>query len=69
MKLPQALTPEMSMADLMAADPRMVTLLLKRGMSCVGCCMAAFDTIADAATVHGIDLADLLAELRAAQTS
>jgi hybrid cluster-associated redox disulfide protein len=57
------------MADLMAADPRMVTLLLKRGMSCVGCCMAAFDTIADAATEHGIDLADLLAELRAAQTS
>lgn len=51
------------MADLMAAWPQVIPLLLERGMACVGCGMARFETLSDAAGVYELDLRGLLADL------
>lgn len=51
------------MSDLMAACPQVIPVLLKRGMACVGCDMARFETLASAANIYELDLDGLLAEL------
>ncbi|GAP13364.1 hybrid cluster protein-associated redox disulfide domain [Longilinea arvoryzae] len=47
----------------MAAWPQVIPVLLERRMACVGCCMARFETLADAAAIYGQDLHKLLADL------
>ncbi len=51
------------MADLMAARPQVIPVLLEHRMACVGCCMARFETLAAAAAIYGLDLQKLLADL------
>lgn len=46
--------------------PQVIPMLLQKRMACAGCCMAIFDTIADAASYHHLDAEQLLADLRAA---
>jgi hybrid cluster-associated redox disulfide protein len=69
MKLPEDshsapfLSPQIAMADLMAAWPQVIPTLLERRMACVGCDMARFETLADAAMIYGLDVRNLLADL------
>lgn len=58
-----SLSPQIAMADLMAAWPQVIPTLLERRMACVGCDMARFETLADAARIYGLDLRKLLADL------
>jgi len=58
-----SLSPQIAMADLMAAWPQVIPTLLDRHMACVGCDMARFETLADAALIYGLDLHNLLADL------
>lgn len=58
-----SLSPQIAMADLMAAWPQVIPTLLDRHMACVGCDMARFETLADAALIYGLDLRNLLADL------
>ncbi len=51
------------MADLMSAWPQVIPTLLARRMACVGCGMARFETLADAARIYGLDLHTLMADL------
>jgi hybrid cluster-associated redox disulfide protein len=44
--------------------PRAASVLLRHGMACVGCAMAPFETLADAAREYRLDPAEILAELR-----
>lgn len=60
------LSPAIAMTDLMAAWPQVIPLLLDRRMACVGCCMARFETLADAAAIYGMDLERLLSDLERA---
>jgi hybrid cluster-associated redox disulfide protein len=50
----------------MAAFPATIAVFLRRRMSCVGCLMGPFHTVADAAHEYGLDVDQLLAELRQA---
>ena len=53
----------LTMADLLAGWPAAAPVLAKRGMACVGCSMARFETIEEAAIAYGFDPADLLDEI------
>ena len=46
--------------------PATVRVLLRRRMGCVGCSVAAFDTLVDMALHHGLALEDLRGELEEA---
>lgn len=56
---------EMSMDEIMREWPAAIGVILSHGMFCVGCPIAAFHTVADAAREHGISEADLMHDLRA----
>lgn len=57
------LSPRILMSDLMATWPQVIPVLLERHMACVGCDMARFETLSDAAKIYGQDLHSLLADL------
>lgn len=61
-------TPEiatMSLAEIMSRWPPTIRLFLDRRMHCVGCPIAPFHTVVDAAEEHGLSYDVLLAELQA----
>jgi hybrid cluster-associated redox disulfide protein len=58
------LTVHLTMADLLAGWPEAGTVLGRRGMACVGCPMARFETIAEAAAAYEFDAEALLDEVR-----
>jgi hybrid cluster-associated redox disulfide protein len=51
--------------SLLARHPQAARVLLKHGMACVGCTMARFETLAEAAREYRVDLRALLNDLRA----
>ena len=53
-----------TMADVIAAYPGAGPVLARRGMACVGCPMARFETVGEAASAYGFDPVELLDELR-----
>ena len=57
-------TVDMTMMELIEAWPAAADVLAARGMACVGCSMARFETIGEAAAAYGFDAADLLQEVR-----
>ena len=64
-----SLAPDMSCADetvaaLLAREPRAARILLSRGMHCVGCAIAPFETIAEICAIYGVSLEQLLVDLR-----
>ncbi len=62
-KVITAIHPESTVAELIRSSPRAGTAFLRRRMACVGCAMAPFDTLGEAAAVYGIDLEAFIAEL------
>ncbi|MEX0759483.1 MAG: DUF1858 domain-containing protein [Tistlia sp.] len=63
--LPQAL-PDMVVGDMMRRWPQTVPVLLRHRMSCPGCLMAPFMTVAEAAEEHGVEPEVLIRDLAAA---
>ena len=59
----KAIHPESTVAELIRSSPRSGTAFLRRRMACVGCAMAPFDTLGEAAAVYGIELGTFIAEL------
>jgi hybrid cluster-associated redox disulfide protein len=53
--------------QLLEARPGAARILLRHGMACVGCPMARFETVAEAAREYRVDLGTLLKELRRAK--
>lgn len=51
-------------ADLFKAEPSVVGWFLARRMACVGCSLAAFDTISAVACSYNLDEAALLREIK-----
>jgi len=43
--------------------PVLAAVFVRRGMACVGCAMARFDTLAEAAHTYGQETENFLAEL------
>jgi hybrid cluster-associated redox disulfide protein len=65
MSKPFLLHLNLSVAELLAGYPACIPLFLRKHMACVGCQMAPFDTLDEAARNYGLPAEDLLAELRA----
>uniref|UniRef100_A0A7C4PLF2 DUF1858 domain-containing protein n=1 Tax=Anaerolinea thermolimosa TaxID=229919 RepID=A0A7C4PLF2_9CHLR len=64
------ITPHIMVAQIMERYPETISVFLRHHMSCVGCSLSAFDTLADAALVHDIPLDLLIHDLtRAVQQS
>jgi hybrid cluster-associated redox disulfide protein len=58
-----------SVDDVMTAFPATIAVFLRHRMSCVGCLMGPFHTVADAAAEYDLDPDALLAELRQAASA
>lgn len=54
------ITKDMTIGEVVSADSSKAQVLMSFGMGCVGCPSAQAETIGEAATVHGINLDDLL---------
>lgn len=52
-------TDDITMADLLAGWPAARKAVARRGMACVGCPMARFETLAEAAAAYGFDAREL----------
>ncbi len=57
------LSPKSSVADLLDRYPQAIPIFIQHGMSCVGCSMAAFETLEDAARIYGIEFSQFLHEI------
>ncbi len=51
----KAITGDMTLGELVAKHPEAVDVMLKHGLHCVGCHMAAHETIEQGALAHGMD--------------
>lgn len=56
----------MNIEDALTRWPQTAVIFQQHNMACVGCAVANFYTIADAANVYGLPQAQFLAELMAA---
>lgn len=57
---------ENNVLEIMQRWPETVPVFLKYKTSCVGCQLASFETLSDAAAVYRIDLPNFVEELEAA---
>ena len=60
-----AITKEMPISDVVRKHPETIEVFLKHGLHCIGCAVAAFESIAEGAAVHGIDIDVLVDDLNA----
>jgi len=56
-------TIDITMADLIAARPGARRVFARRGMACVGCIMARFETLSEAAAAYDFDPQAFLREI------
>ncbi len=54
---------ELSVADLLARWPHLIQWFLSHQMSCVGCNMAAFDTLEEVAANYQMPVEELVSDL------
>jgi len=57
------ITKDMTIGEIVNADPSKAEILMTFGMGCVGCPSAQSETLAEAAVVHGLNLDGLLEAL------
>lgn len=60
------IAPDTFLDGIMRAWPATIRVFLRHRMGCVGCPVATFHTVADAAREYHVDIEVLLTELRAA---
>jgi hybrid cluster-associated redox disulfide protein len=61
--MPTDVHPQFTVAEVLDRWPATAAAFVRRRMACVGCAMAPFDTIGEAAAVYGIEVEGLLDEL------
>jgi hybrid cluster-associated redox disulfide protein len=59
--------PAQTIEEVLRARPAAARVFMRRKMACVGCVMAPFETLRDAARIYGIPEAELLAGLARAE--
>ncbi|WP_137935305.1 DUF1858 domain-containing protein [Mesorhizobium comanense] len=57
---------DMTMDQIMRRWPMTIRVVIRSGMLCVGCPIASFHTVSDAAREHGLDEDSLRSDLEAA---
>ena len=59
------ITKDMTIGDILSANPEVAPVLMEAGMHCLGCPSAQGESLAEAAFVHGMDIDALLAKIEA----
>lgn len=54
------ITREMTIGEILRANPDVAPVLLNAGMHCLGCPSAQGESLEEAAMVHGIDIDELM---------
>ena len=62
----QEINKNMTIAEALKIKPQIAAILMSKGMHCLGCSVAAAETIAQAAEVHGLNADELLEEIKKA---
>lgn len=65
--MPRTDIDDLSLAEIMSRWPSTIRAFLDRRMHCVGCPIAPFHTLIDAAEEHGLLLAGLVADIERAK--
>ena len=53
------ITKDMNFKEVLTKHPETAQVFLEKGMHCIGCMAAAFETIEQGATAHGMDIDEL----------
>ncbi len=59
------ITKEMTIGEILRANPNVAPVLMNAGMHCLGCPSAQGESLEEAAMVHGIDIDALMAAIEA----
>ncbi|GIV76936.1 DUF1858 domain-containing protein [Litorilinea aerophila] len=59
---------DMTVDEVLQRWPQTIPIFLGRSMACVGCPLAAFETLADVAQAYNLELTPFLAQLQAASS-
>jgi len=59
----EIITKNMTIGEIIQIKPKAAEILMRAGMGCVYCPMAAMETLAQGVEAHGIDVNKLLKEL------
>jgi len=62
----RVITAEMPIGDVVRKHPESIAVFFNHGLHCIGCQVAAYESIAQGAAAHGIDVETLVNELNAA---
>lgn len=54
---------DMSVDDIMCARPETIAVFLRNKMLCIGCILAPFHNVSDAAFAHDLDEAEIVSQL------
>lgn len=57
------ITKDMTIGEILRANPDVAPVLMEAGMHCLGCPSAQAESLEEAAMVHGLDIDDLMAKI------
>ncbi|HBR03724.1 MAG TPA: disulfide oxidoreductase [Ruminiclostridium sp.] len=60
-----AITKEMTIGEVLRANPKAAQILMSFGMGCIGCPSAQAESLEEASEVHGMDVEELVKALNA----
>jgi len=61
--MPQQVSKDIRIGDLIQIDQGIVPILMQAGMHCVGCPSSQFESLEEASMVHGMDVDSLVAAI------
>ncbi len=61
-----AIKSNMPISDVVRKHPETIPVFMKHGLHCIGCAVAAFESIAEGAAAHGIEVDALMNDLNEA---
>lgn len=59
------ITKDMTIGQIIVANPNVATILMEAGMHCLGCPSAQGESLEEAAMVHGMDIDALMEKIAA----
>ena len=59
------ITKDMTIGEILQANPKVAPILMEAGMHCLGCPSAQGETLEEAAMVHGMEADDLMKKIEA----
>lgn len=60
-----AVSKDMTIGEILRANPEVARVLMEAGMHCLGCPSAQSETLEEAAMVHGMNIEELMSKIAA----